>query len=116
MARVRPAEMTKELNDIWRLVVGYTKQETIAPLRGILNFMRYGFMGMTLFAIGAGFAALAIIRGLQTETGDALDGNWSFVPYLASIVGSAVVGALAIRSVAHTPWKTKAPKGEGDPK
>lgn len=111
MARVKPAELTEELNDVWRLVVGYAKQETTAPLRGIAAFMRFGVMGMTAFAIGAGFAAIAIVRALQTETGDTLDGNWSFVPYLASLVGTFIVLALAIRSVAKTPWKKKT---EGD--
>ena len=112
MARVRPAEMTEELNEVWRLVVGYTKQETTAPLRGIGAFMRNGILGMTLFAIGTGFAALAIVRGLQSETGDALDGNWSFVPYLASLFGCGIVGFLAARSVARTPWKSKTTANE----
>lgn len=112
MARVRPADFTEELNDVWRLIVGYTKQETTAPLRGIGAFMRFGFVGMTLFAIGTGFAALAIIRGLQTEAD--LRGYWSFVPYLAAFIGCAGVGGLAARSVARTPWKHDS--DEGDPK
>jgi hypothetical protein len=107
---VKPAEITEELSDVWRLIVGYAKQETTAPLRGLASFMRYGVMGMAAFAIGAGFAALAIIRALQAETSLG-DGNWSFVPYLASLVGCAAVLALAIRSVAKTPWKSKA-KGD----
>ena len=108
---MKPAEITEELSDVWRLIVGYAKQETAAPLRGLAAFMRFGVMGMTAFAIGVGFAALAIIRALQAETSLG-DGNWSFVPYLASLVGCAVVLFLAIRSVSRTPWKSKA-KGEG---
>jgi hypothetical protein len=110
LARVRPAEITEELNDLWRLVVGYAKQETAAPLRGVLDFIRYGIVGMTLFAIGAGFAAITIVRALQTEF-HAFDGNWSFVPYLASIAGSGIVLGLAIRSVARTPWKSDTTEG-----
>ena len=105
MARLKPAEITEELSDVWRLIVGYTKQETAAPLRGIVNFARFGFMAMTGFAIAAGFASLAVVRALQTETGDALHGNWSFVPYIASIGGTGIVLAFAIRSVVKTPWK-----------
>jgi hypothetical protein len=105
VARVKPAQITDELNDIWRLVVGYAKQETISPLRGVANFMRFGFAGMVCFAIGSAFASLAILRGLQYET--TLDGNWSFVPYLVSIVGCLIVLGLAVRSVSRTPWKTK---------
>ena len=110
MARVKPAEMGEELNDIWRLVVGYTKQETTAPLRGIGAFMRYGIAGMILFAIGTGFGVMAILRGFQSET--VLDGNWSFVAYVVAVVWCGIVGFLAARSVARTPWK----QTEGDAK
>ena len=112
MARVRPSEMGEELNDIWRLVVGYTKQEAKAPLRGIGSFMRNGIIGMVLFAVGTGFGVIAILRALQTETADALDGNFSFVPYVAALVWCVIVGFLAARSLARTPWK----KDEGDAK
>lgn len=113
MARLpKPAEFGEELNDIWRLVVGYTKQETTAPLRGIGSFVRNGIIGMVLFAVGTGFGVIAILRALQTETSDTLDGNYTFVPYVAALVWCAIVGYLAARSVARTPWK----KEEGDAK
>lgn len=107
MAGANPTQITEELNDIWRLVVGYAKQETTAPLRGIGQFMRYGVLGMVCFAIGSFFAALATLRGLQTET--VLRGNgWqSAAAYFITLVVCAVVLALAGRSVARTPWKNK---------
>lgn len=113
MARMGPAEITEELSEVWRLVVGYAKQETTAPLRGVGAFVRFGILGMTLFALGTAFGALAIVRALQTETGTALDGYWSWVPYGAAFVGCLVIGALAVRSVARTPWKS-AKSDEGD--
>jgi len=113
MPRLKPAEITEELSDVWRLIVGYTKQETTAPLRGIARFARFGFMGMTAFSIASGFASLAVVRALQTETGDTLDGNFSFVPYLGSSVGCAIVIAFAIRSVVKTPWKDKSSDKQG---
>ena len=64
VARAKPTQITDELNDIWRLIVGYAKQETAAPLRGVTAFMRFGLAGMVCFAIGSGFAALAILRAL----------------------------------------------------
>ena len=112
MARAKPSQITDELNDVWRLVVGYAKQETAAPLRGVLAFIRYGLLGMICFAIGSGFAALAIIRALQSET--TLDGNWSFVPYLVSIIGCTILLGLAVRSVARTPWKSSDDTKEGN--
>ena len=110
MARLKPAQVTEELSDVWRLIVGYTKQELQSPLRGLLEFMRWGVMAMVCFAVGAGFASVAIVRALQTET-DAFDGNWSMIPYVASIVGCGIVLGLAVRSVAKTPWKEKSKGG-----
>jgi hypothetical protein len=111
MARVKPAEMGEELNDIWRLVVGYTKQETTAPLRGIGRFAGYGFGGMVCFALATGFGVLAILRGLQAETW--LDEHyWSVVPYALAMLWCLIVGVVAYRSVNKTPWK----KQEGDAK
>jgi hypothetical protein len=107
MARVRPAEITEELNDVWRLVVGYTKQEAVAPLRGIGAFMRRGAIGMVFFALGTGFGVLAIVRALETETDTALTGYWSWVPYFAATAWVVIVGVLAVRSLARTPWKKK---------
>ena len=107
----RPSEITEELNDVWRLVVGYTKQETKAPLRGLGAFMRYGEIGMVLFAMGTGFGVIAILRAFQTET-IVGEGNWSFVPYVVALVWCGIVGFLAARSVARTPWK----QTEGDGK
>jgi hypothetical protein len=109
MARVRPAEITEELNDVWRLVVGYTKQETVAPLRGIGRFMRWGVIGMLFFSLGTAFGVMAIVRALETET--ELDGYWSWVPYFAAFAWVVIVGLLSARSVARTPWKK-----EGDAK
>lgn len=107
MAKVRPAHITDELNDVWGLVVGYTKQETVAPLRGIGRFMRWGAIGMILFALGTAFGTFAILRGLQTETDTALTGYWSWVPYAGAVIFVAIVGVLSARSVARTPWKQK---------
>ena len=104
VARVKPAQITEELNDVWRLVVGYAKQETTAPLRGIANFARCGFIGMTCFAIGSGFAALAILRALQDGDQRSVDGNLVLrAVSRAASSGCAIVLALAMRSVgAHT--------------
>jgi hypothetical protein len=107
MAKARPAQITDELNDVWGLVVGYTKQETTAPLRGLGTFMKWGAIGMVLFAFGTLFGTIAIVRALQSETDSALTGYWSWVPYVAAIVFVGVVGFLSARSVARTPWKQK---------
>ena len=82
--------------DLWDLVRAYAKQETIEPIKGIGRFVAFGVAGSLLLGIGSILVALAILRALQTETGSVFDGNWSFAPYLltlvvcAGVIGSAV--------------------------
>lgn len=97
-----PAEM---IGDLWQLIRDYAKQETIDPLKSIGRFLKLGLPGAILLSLGLLFGCLAIIRALQVETGDALDGNWSFVPYLAALAFAAVsagLAALAIRKPERT--------------
>jgi hypothetical protein len=107
---IRPAEITEELNDVWGLVVGYTKQEVRAPMRGLGTFMGWGFAGLTLNALGVLFGVLAILRALESES-DAFHAYLSFVPFLAAFVLCFVVLVLAWRSANKRPWKK-----EGDAK
>jgi hypothetical protein len=107
---IRPAEITEELNDVWGLVVGYTKQEVRAPLRGLGKFMGWGFAGLTLNALGVLFAVLAILRAFEYES-DRFHAYWSFAPFAAAFVLCALVLWLAFRSARKTPWKK-----EGDAK
>lgn len=82
-----------ELKD---LLVGYARQETRDPLRGLGAFLAWGLIGSVLVGIGGLLLTLAVLRSLQTETGSALDNNLSFVPYLITLLVLAVViGAVA---------------------
>jgi hypothetical protein len=107
---IRTSEITEELNDVWGLVVGYTKQEVQSPLRGLGRFMGFGFLGLTLNALGVMFAVLAILRVFQTES-DRFNAYLSFVPYLTAFVVCLLVLFVAYRSARKQPWKK-----EGDAK
>lgn len=85
-----------ELKD---LVVAYAKQETLEPIKGLGKFLAMGVAGSVMLSIGLVLLVLALLRALQTETGDALDGSWSFVPYVITLVVCGVVAALAARSI-----------------
>lgn len=85
--------------DLWQLVRDYAKQETVDPLKSIGRFLGLGIAGAVLLSIGLVLGVLAILRVLQNETGDALDGNLDFVPYLVAVVFSAIVVALCARAI-----------------
>jgi hypothetical protein len=83
-----------ELRDTVNLVIEYAKQETIGPLRNAGRYLGYGVSGGLLIAIGLILLALSGLRALQTETGTALTGNWSWVPYVVMGLVTAVVAGL----------------------
>jgi len=78
------------VGDVVDLVKEYARQETLGPLKGAGRWLALGAVGSVLLGLGLVFVLLGVLRLLQTEV-SALDGAWSWVPYL--IV--ATVGILA---------------------
>ena len=96
-------------DDAFQLTVDYLKQETIEPLRGLGRFLYMGIAGSFCLAFGILLILLGVLRLLQTETGTALTGDWSWVPYAAVVVlGVAVIGVAAWRITAG-PGQQKLP-------
>jgi hypothetical protein len=91
--------MTAVAGELWQLVVAYFKQETIEPMKGLLRFIGVGAGAMFCMGIGAVLLLLAGLRALQTETGDAFDGNLTWVPYLIVLVGAGLIAGLAVRAI-----------------
>jgi hypothetical protein len=88
-------------DDAFQLTVDYLKQETIQPLKGLGRFLYMGIAGSFFLAGGILLALIGILRLLQTETGTALTGDWSWVPYLSVMVlGIAVIVVAAWRITA----------------
>lgn len=88
-------------DDAFQLTVDYIKQETVKPLRGLGRFLYMGIAGSFFLAVGILLILLGILRLLQTETGSALTGDWSWVPYAVVVVlGIAVIGVAAWRITA----------------
>ena len=86
-------------DDAFQLTVDYLKQETLEPLRGLGRFLYMGIAGSFFLAGGILLILIGILRLLQTETGAALTGNWSWVPYAVVVVLG--IGIIACRRVAH---------------
>lgn len=99
------AEQTKTIpevaSELWELTTTYAKEQTVDPLKGLGRFLAAGLAGAVLLGIGVILLALSALRALQTQTGDAFDGNWSWAPYLIVLVGAAFVMALAISRISR---------------
>lgn len=87
------------LTELRELVVTYVKQETVEPLKGLGRFIGFGIAGSFLVAVSGILLTLGLVRLLQEETGDTLDGNLSFVPYVGAAVAAGVAAGLAVRAV-----------------
>jgi hypothetical protein len=97
-------------DDAFQLTVDYLKQETIQPLKGLGRFLYMGIAGSFFLAFGILLILLGVLRLLQTETGTALTGDWSWVPYaVVVILGIAVIG-VAVWRITAGPGREKLPE------
>jgi hypothetical protein len=102
-------------DDAFKLTIDYLKQEALDPLKGLGRFLLWGLTGSIAIAIGVLLILVGILRLLQAETGTALTGNWSWVPYFAvSALGLAVAGVAGWRITAG-PGERKQPRTSKDP-
>ena len=62
------------VRDLWDLLVAYTRQETVQPLRNIGRYLAYGIGGMLVITTGVFLLCMAALRALQTQTNDVFDG------------------------------------------
>ncbi len=90
-----------QVSELIALVKTYTRQETIEPLKGLARYLLFGVLGSVLLGTGVILLVVALLRVLQTETGDAFDGNWSWVPYAITIVVSGAVVGLALAGISR---------------
>lgn len=89
------------VRDLWKLLVSYAKQETIDPLRSLGRYLANGLGGMALITLGVFLLGMALLRGMQSMTGDIFSGFWSWVPYLVVVLGLSGVIALAISRISR---------------
>ncbi|WP_426572935.1 hypothetical protein [Aquihabitans sp. McL0605] len=88
--------MKEVVTDLWILCRDYAKQETIDPVKMLGRFLGWGLAGSLALCLGIGFGALAIIRGLQTETGAHLTSSLNWVPYLVGLIFTGLAAAISI--------------------
>jgi hypothetical protein len=91
--------MPEVVAELWELTKDYARQETVDPLKGVGRYLGYGAAGALLLALGVILLMLAGLRALQTETGDALDGSLSWLPYLIVLVVASGLVAWAVTRI-----------------
>lgn len=89
-----------EAQELFQLVVGYAKQETLDPIRNLGRFVGFGLAGALLGSLGTVLLLLGGLRLLQTETGSAFDGRRTWIPYVLVLIvsGALAAGAMKARS------------------
>lgn len=80
-------ELTDRVGDLFRR---YVLDEALKPLRHLGRRMAFGVLGAVLIGIGSVAALVGVLRVLQTETGSAFSGDWSFAPYLLTAAAGIV--------------------------
>ncbi|MDP9074689.1 MAG: hypothetical protein M3N98_11035 [Actinomycetota bacterium] len=92
--------LLKELRD---LVIRYAKQQTLDPLRQLGRFVALGLAGGIFISIGVVLLAVGTLRAFQTETGDRLQDNLSWLPYVVALLFCVIVALLMIRKISKVP-------------
>ena len=99
-------------DDAFQLTVDYLKQETVQPLKGLGRFLYMGIAGSFFLAGGILLILIGILRLLQTETGTALTGDLSWVPYVAVMVRGIAVSGIAAWRITAGPARERLPEVE----
>jgi hypothetical protein len=77
------------------LLKAYVLQETVGPFKRLGRTIAYGVAGSLLLGLGVAILLLGVLRVLQTETGRAFAGNWSFAPFLLSAAAALLAAGIA---------------------
>ncbi len=93
------ARAKSQASEFIELVIGYLKQETIGPIGRLGRYVAFGLAGSILVSIGTVLVVVGFLRLLQSETGTALTGHLSWLPYVFAALLSMIIVAAAIFGV-----------------
>lgn len=99
-------------NDALRLTIDYVKQESLGPIKATGRFVGLGVVATLLWSVGTVLLLVGLLRLLQTETGSALTGDLSWVPYLVVSVLAVAVVAIAVWRITAGPAERRLPDVE----
>jgi hypothetical protein len=96
------ADPREEGAELFGLLRRYVVQETVTPLKTVGRTLLFGSIAAVFLGIGTVLLLIALLRVLQTETGSAFSGNYSWVPYpitgICGLVAMGTFGGLLLKS------------------
>ena len=87
------------VNELLGLIIAYTKQETVEPIKLLGRYVLWGVLGAIFVAAGGALAVLAVVRLLQYETGPHLHGDLTWVPYMGGVLLAGAGAVVAVASL-----------------
>lgn len=96
--RRRPAP-TDQVTDLVDSVKQYARQETVEPLKGAARWVAIGSLAALSLGLAMVFLALAVLRLSQDLGGTTLDGSWSFVHYLITLIVVSILVAVSFSRI-----------------
>ncbi len=79
------------VSDVVDSVKAYAVQETVGPIKGAFRWVGVGLLAALCLGIATLYGSMAVLRLSQDLGGTALDGAWSFVHYLITVLVLVVV-------------------------
>ena len=104
-----PKGLADEGRELYELLVAYARQETTDPLRGLGRYLGFGALGSILVGLGSLLLVIGFLRVLQTETGTTFTGNWSWAPYLLTVLVACAIIGLAVFGISRPGPQTRTP-------
>ena len=87
------------VNELLGLIIAYTKQETVEPIKLLGRYVLWGVLGAIFVAAGGALATLAAVRLVQAETGRHLHGDLTWVPYMGGVLVAGFGAVLAVSRI-----------------
>lgn len=94
----------------WELVVGYVKQELIAPLRGAGRWLGFGLLASFFLVLSSFLLLLGILRLLQSESLP-FGGGWSWVPYVIVTLSAILLVVFSLGRINKSTLHNEARRG-----
>lgn len=96
-----------DVSELVGLVKTYALQETVGPLKQVGRTLAFGSAAALMFGIASLLSLVGLLRALQTETGSVFAGEWSWAPYLITVVAAVALLGVGAAIGLRTPRSEK---------